>query len=113
MRKVIVAPLNWGLGHASRCIPVIKALQKGQLTPVIASDGAALELLQKEFPKLESIELPSYKISYGKYLKWSLFKDSCHHKNHQKRTESHTSVFRKKQHGSRNYFGQPFWHSFF
>ena len=74
MRKVIVAPLNWGLGHASRCIPVIKALQKGQLTPVIASDGAALELLQKEFPKLESIELPSYKISYGKYLKWSLFK---------------------------------------
>ena len=74
MRKVIVAPLNWGLGHASRCIPVIKALQKEQLTPVIASDGAALELLQKEFPKLESIELPSYKISYGKYLKWSLFK---------------------------------------
>lgn len=74
MRKVIVAPLNWGLGHASRCIPVIKALQKEQLTPVIASDGAALELLHKEFPELESIELPSYKISYGKHLKWSLFK---------------------------------------
>ena len=74
MRKVIVAPLNWGLGHASRCVPIIHALLKSQFTPVLASDGAALEYLKKEFPQLETLELPSYKISYGKYLKWSLFK---------------------------------------
>ena len=74
MKKVIVAPLNWGLGHASRCFPLIKALQKEQLTPIIASDGEALEFLCKEFPRLENIELPSYKISYGKHLKWSLIK---------------------------------------
>ena len=64
MRKVIVAPLNWGLGHASRCIPVIKALQREQLTPVIASHGADLELLQKEFPELESIELSYLRIKF-------------------------------------------------
>jgi uncharacterized protein (TIGR00661 family) len=73
MRKVIVAPLNWGLGHASRCVPIIKSLLENKFTPVIASDGKALEFLKKEFPTLESFELPSYSISYGKNLKWTLF----------------------------------------
>ena len=72
MKKVIVAPLNWGLGHASRCIPIIKALQKKEYTPVIASDGKAIDFLRKEFPNVEMISLPSYHIRYGKNLKWSL-----------------------------------------
>lgn len=45
-------------------------------TPIIASDGDALLLLQEEFPTLKSIELPSYNIQYpknGKYLKLKLF----------------------------------------
>jgi hypothetical protein len=25
-KKVLIAPLDWGLGHATRCIPVITAL---------------------------------------------------------------------------------------
>ena len=64
--KIIVAPLNWGLGHASRCVPIIKALLVNNYTPIIASDGIALEFLKQEFPYLESLELPSYKISYSK-----------------------------------------------
>ena len=71
-KKILVAPLNWGLGHASRCIPIINQLQKNRFTPVIASDGEALEFLKKEFPRLETLELPTYKISYGKSLKWAL-----------------------------------------
>ena len=72
MKKIIVAPLNWGLGHASRCVPIIKELQKNNFIPIIASDGNALTFLKKEFPTLEYFELPSYDISYGKNLKWSL-----------------------------------------
>lgn len=72
-KKVIVAPLNWGLGHASRCIPIVHLLIKNNFTPIIASDGKALVFLQKEFPKLTFLELPSYSISYGKHLKWRLF----------------------------------------
>lgn len=72
MRKIIVAPLNWGLGHATRCVPIIKFLQENQYTPVIASDGEALLFLQKEFPKVETIQLPSYNITYAKHLKWHL-----------------------------------------
>lgn len=74
--RILIAPLNWGLGHATRCIPIIKALEKNNFEPIIASDGVALELLEKEFPHLIAIELPSYKIKYaekGKNFKLKLF----------------------------------------
>lgn len=66
LKKILVSPLNWGLGHASRCIPIIKALVDNNFTPILASDGDALTLLQKEFPELKSYKLPSYKIKYNK-----------------------------------------------
>lgn len=65
-KRILVAPINWGLGHATRCIPIIKALILNNYNPIIASDGYSLKLLQKEFPELESIELPSYNIRYSK-----------------------------------------------
>ncbi|WP_264560222.1 glycosyltransferase [Flavobacterium sp. N2270] len=75
MKKILVAPLNWGLGHATRCIPIINGLIDNGFEPVIASDGVALELLKKEFPKLISFELPSYNIQYaqkGRNFKWKM-----------------------------------------
>jgi uncharacterized protein (TIGR00661 family) len=77
-KNILIAPLNWGLGHATRCIPIIKALQENNFTPIIASDGIALELLRKEFPYLKTLELPSYHIEYaknGKNFKWKLIKN--------------------------------------
>lgn len=62
-KRIIVAPLHWGLGHATRCIPIINSLIEKN-TVAIASDGEALTLLQKEFPSLECFELPSYNIRY-------------------------------------------------
>jgi uncharacterized protein (TIGR00661 family) len=76
-KTILIAPLNWGLGHATRCIPIIRALQENNFTPIIASDGVALELLRKEFPYLKTLELPSYQIEYaknGKNFKWKLIK---------------------------------------
>lgn len=74
-KTILIAPLNWGLGHATRCIPIIKALQENNFTPIIASDGIALELLKKEFPYIQTLQLPSYQIEYaknGKNFKWKL-----------------------------------------
>ena len=74
-KTILVAPLHWGLGHATRCIPIINALLNHNFNVIIASDGSALLLLQKEFPLLKSIELPSYQIEYpkkGKYFKIQL-----------------------------------------
>ena len=68
-KRILVAPLNWGLGHSTRCIPIIRALLDHNFVPVIASDGAALDLLHKEFPNLSSIELPAYNVTYAKNSK--------------------------------------------
>ena len=81
MKRILVAPLNWGLGHATRCIPLIKGLIQHNFEPILASDGDALKLLQLEFPNLESIELPSYNITYAtkrQNFKLKLIKDSPH-----------------------------------
>ncbi|MFK7772146.1 MAG: glycosyltransferase [Saprospiraceae bacterium] len=59
-----MAPLNWGLGHATRCIPIIRFLQKQNASVFLASDGRAFHLLQKEFPKLPIFQLPAYDITY-------------------------------------------------
>lgn len=75
-KNILVAPLNWGLGHATRCIPIIKNLEKSGFTPIIASDGAALQLLKLEFPDLMCLTLPSYNITYpkkGKHFRWKMF----------------------------------------
>lgn len=74
---ILVAPLNWGLGHASRCIPIIYALIEQGFTPVIASDGASLKLLKKEFPNAIFETLPDYNIEYsenGKDFRFKIFK---------------------------------------
>ncbi len=63
-KKVIVSPLNWGIGHATRCIPIIHKLLEHKHIPILASDGEALRLLRMEFPDLESYELPSYSVTY-------------------------------------------------
>jgi hypothetical protein len=52
-KTILIAPLNWGLGHATRCIPIIRALQGLNHIPIIASDGIALDMLRKEFPYLK------------------------------------------------------------
>ena len=61
----LVAPLNWGLGHASRCMPIINELLARGKKVIIASDGRTLSLLKAEYPQLLHIELQGYQIEYG------------------------------------------------
>lgn len=62
-RKILYCVLNWGLGHASRSIALIKRLALGN-DIIIASDGEAGVLLQEELPNHSYQELPSYGIHY-------------------------------------------------
>lgn len=59
-KHVLIATLNRGVGHATRCVPIIRALLSNQYKVTIASDGDALRLLRKEFPSLAWVELPTY-----------------------------------------------------
>jgi predicted glycosyltransferase len=66
--KVLVCPLDWGLGHATRCIPIIRHLKESGAEVIIASDGPQLTLLREEFPDLEYILLPGYKMTYNRFV---------------------------------------------
>lgn len=62
--KVLICPLNWGLGHATRCIPLIRQhIHQGDEV-FIATDGHPEALLRNEFPTLRFLHLPSYNIQY-------------------------------------------------
>ena len=63
--KILICPLNWGLGHATRCVPIIRKLLAEGNELVMVSDGFALEFLRQEFPSLRFFEFPSYSIYYG------------------------------------------------
>ena len=64
-RRILISPLDWGLGHASRIIPLIdKYLELGD-NVIIAGSGMSLNLLKKQFPHLHSIEIPSFKMKYS------------------------------------------------
>jgi len=67
-KRVLVCPLNWGLGHATRCIPIINLLIQNNAKVIIAAEGRSLELLKKEFPELEYIVFKGYDITYSKSL---------------------------------------------
>ena len=63
-KRILVAPLNWGLGHASRCIPIINELLNHDFEVIITAKGRSFHLLKQEFPELEFIKLEGQNIKY-------------------------------------------------
>lgn len=64
-KHIIVASLNWGLGHATRCYPIIQECLARENKVTIASDGIALEWLKEEFAaQCEYLSLPGYNVHY-------------------------------------------------
>lgn len=64
-KTIIIAPLDWGLGHATRCIPIIKHYIKQNSRIIICSYGNAGILLKKEFPQLEHIAIEGIRANYS------------------------------------------------
>jgi UDP:flavonoid glycosyltransferase YjiC (YdhE family) len=62
--RIFLAPLDWGLGHATRCVPVIHALLKAGAEVELGASGHGIAFLQQEFPQLTLHPLPEYGITY-------------------------------------------------
>ena len=65
MGRVLVSPLNWGLGHATRDMPLIRKLLDEDHEVTIASCGNVRRVLEHEFPDCASIDLPDYPAPYS------------------------------------------------
>jgi uncharacterized protein (TIGR00661 family) len=73
--RILVAPLDWGLGHATRCIPIIHELLRQDCEVWLAAEGGQEALLKKEFPSLPLLNLRGYRVKYGRSaigLVWNL-----------------------------------------
>jgi uncharacterized protein (TIGR00661 family) len=64
-KKILYAVLNWGLGHATRSLPIIQYLKKKGHQLHIASDGLALQFLKKECQGFTFSSLPGYDVHYA------------------------------------------------
>jgi len=65
MKHVLVSPLSWGLGHATRDLPIIRyLLERGHRVTIAASDRA-LALLEREAPECDFERLPDYPPPYS------------------------------------------------
>ena len=71
---MLISPLDWGLGHATRCIPIIKELLINDCEVLIAASGVQAVLLKEEFPGLIFLDIKGYDITYSRNKKWLPFK---------------------------------------
>lgn len=69
-KRILVCPLDWGLGHATRCIPVIRELIAQGAEPLIGTSGDAELVLRDAFPHLEFVPLPSFTARYPGTNMW-------------------------------------------
>lgn len=73
--NILIVPLDWGLGHATRCIPLISALLAQNCNVLLAGEGKVQRLLLSEFPHLKFLPLKGYRTHYSKkklFLSFSL-----------------------------------------
>lgn len=64
--KILVSPLNWGLGHATRLVPIILHYKNKGHDILLAGEGGSLAFLKGEFPNLPWVELPSFSPRFSK-----------------------------------------------
>ena len=65
-KKVLIAPLDWGLGHTARCVPLIKQLQQQNNSIVIACNPQQKAFLQQEIRDVVFVDLFGYNMHYAK-----------------------------------------------
>ena len=72
----MICPLDWGLGHTTRCIPLIKFFLKNQWRVIVGCEvpSAAHSLLSHEFPAIQFVDLPGYHVQYAQTTAFFAFK---------------------------------------
>jgi len=66
--RILVSPLDWGLGHATRCIPLIRSWREEGHEVVLAAEGDTAALMHEHFPDCRMEPLHGYRIHYSARL---------------------------------------------
>jgi uncharacterized protein (TIGR00661 family) len=65
-KRILLSPLNWGIGHAARLVPIANYLHQQGAEVFICASGAALNLLQLECTYATFVKDIPFEITYGK-----------------------------------------------
>lgn len=65
MARIFISPANWGLGHATRDLPVINEFLRHGHDVTVGTTGPALALLKKECPGCSFIDFSGYSATYS------------------------------------------------
>lgn len=64
-KRILISPLNWGMGHVARCIPLIdRLLEQGNMV-IVAGDEMQLGIFKQYFPNLEMVLHNGYPFHFG------------------------------------------------
>jgi len=65
--SICISPIDWGLGHATRCITLIKGFEKLGYQVYIATEGYHEAILKEALPSCHFLPLRGYRIRYAKW----------------------------------------------
>jgi UDP:flavonoid glycosyltransferase YjiC (YdhE family) len=65
LKQILIAPLDWGLGHTTRCIPLMRHLRASGHSVTLAGNENQRSFIEETFPGIETIHLEGYNVSYG------------------------------------------------
>lgn len=71
-KRILISPLNWGMGHVSRCIPIVDFLLKQGNSVIVAGEQSQLEVFRQYFPGAEFLVHNGYPFAFGAQGNFSL-----------------------------------------
>jgi len=64
-KRILISPLNWGMGHVSRCIPLIDQFLKNGNIVHVAADDQQRSIFEQYFTEVAFIEHQGYPFRFG------------------------------------------------
>jgi hypothetical protein len=64
-KRILIAPLDWGLGHTTRCVPIIRYLLSLDHEVVFAGEQWQQDYISRLFPSLPLRNLAGYRVRYS------------------------------------------------
>ena len=69
-KHILIAPLDWGLGHTTRCVPIISHILRLGHVPVVACNNSQRSFIEETFGNIDIIHLDGYNITWSKWNKF-------------------------------------------
>ncbi|MGC4058674.1 MAG: glycosyltransferase [Chitinophagaceae bacterium] len=72
--RILVAPLDWGMGHVTRCIPLIRHIRSLGHEVIFAGNNAQQSFIKSIFGDIEFVYLEGYNVTYSRNRRTFLLK---------------------------------------